>query len=223
MTYPTARVLHAAVAVLAVSGVLLDVTTTVVAGPADAGSTAEGLARLLSYFTIDSALLIAAVSIALAVRPKRDGPVFRAARLSSVLCIAVTGLVFPTVLGRGPDLSPVGEVSSFTLLTAVPVLALATWLAVGPRPRIAWATVAWSLVLPLAWLVLTFARGAVVGWYPYPFLDVTELGYAEALVNTAVVGALCLGLAALARLLEPRLGPAPRLGWARGLGPPGQS
>ena len=56
----------------------------------------------------------------------------------------------------------------------------------------------------------TFVRGAVTGWYPYPFLDVTEVGYPTALL--AVAGVLVLGvvLLLLFRWLDRRLGPAPR-------------
>lgn len=71
------------------------------------------------------------------------------------------------------------------------------------------ATVWWSLAFPLAWIAYTFVRGAVVGWYPYPFLDVTTLGLAPALLNTAVVAVVFVGLAWLVRVVDARLRAAP--------------
>jgi hypothetical protein len=42
----------------------------------------------------------------------------------------------------------------------------------------AWMTdvILW-LIFPLAWIGLTLIRGAVDGWYPYPFLDPDAGGY----------------------------------------------
>lgn len=37
--------------------------------------------------------------------------------------------------------------------------------------------------------------GAVVGFYPYPFIDVTDLGYGRASVNCVWVSLLLLGFA----------------------------
>ena len=76
------------------------------------------------------------------------------------------------------------------------------WLLVGPRPRITWATVGWAFVWPVAWIVYTFVHGAVTGWYPYPFLDATVLGYPRALGHGPVV-VLALVLAVAAPLPRP--------------------
>jgi hypothetical protein len=51
-------------------------------------------------------------------------------------------------------------------------------------------------VFPLAWLVFTLVRGEFVGFYPYPFLNVTDHGYPTVLVYSLLVAALFLGLAA---------------------------
>jgi hypothetical protein len=57
---------------------------------------------------------------------------------------------------------------------------------------------AW-LVYPLAWFVYTLARGAIVDWYPYPFVDVSELGYQAVLARAVALG-VGFGLAAAALL-----------------------
>jgi hypothetical protein len=49
---------------------------------------------------------------------------------------------------------------------------------IAANPRVPWPTVAWALVYPAAWLVYTLIRGADVGWYPYFFLDESQVdGY----------------------------------------------
>jgi hypothetical protein len=52
-----------------------------------------------------------------------------------------------------------------------------------------------SLIFPVLWLAFTLVRGAVIHWYPYPFIDVTRLGYPKAALNCVWVAALFLGLA----------------------------
>lgn len=204
-----ARVLHALVALTALTGVVMELVIALVDGPGTAPSQAERLVRLFSYFTVQSNLLVGVVSVLLVVRPARDGAVFRVARLDALLCIAVTGIVYQTVLRGIAELSAAGQVSDLLLHLLAPLLALVAWVLVGPRPRVDAATVWWSLAFPLAWIAYTFVRGAVVGWYPYPFLDVTTLGLGPALLNTAVVAVVLVGLAWLVRVVDARLRAAP--------------
>jgi hypothetical protein len=67
--------------------------------------------------------------------------------------------------------------------------------------------VRWSLLFPVCWLIFTLIRGAVVNWYPYPFIDVTKIGYGGAILNCVWVSLLLLGLAAGATAVDRRLRP----------------
>ena len=53
------------------------------------------------------------------------------------------------------------------------------------------------LVYPVAYLVYTMVRGRIVGTYPYPFLNVSTLGYLQALANAMVLLVVFLGIGAL--------------------------
>nr|BFF19115.1 Pr6Pr family membrane protein [Promicromonospora thailandica] len=199
------RALHLLVGLAALTGVVMELVVAVTDGPGLAPTHAERLVRLFSYFTIQSNLLIAGVSFALAGDPRRDGPVFRVLRLDALLCIAVTGIVYNTVLRGLTPLAGAGPVANTLLHGVAPVAAVVVWLLAGPRPRVSSRTVWWSVAYPVAWLVWTFVRGAVTGWYPYPFLDVTELGLAGALVNAALVAVVFLVLAWGVRWADGRL------------------
>lgn len=202
---PLARFLHLLVAVLALGGFAIELFTAVVGGPGVAPTHAERLVRLFSYFTIQSNLLIGGVSLALALDPRRDGPLFRVLRLDALLCITLTGIVYNTVLRGLVTLTPSGAVANTMLHDLAPLFAVVVWVWAGPRPRVTARTVWWSTVYPIAWLVYTFVRGAATGWYPYPFLDVTELGYAGALTGAAVVAVVFLTLAWAVRWADGRL------------------
>nr|WP_246315148.1 Pr6Pr family membrane protein [Kineococcus aurantiacus] len=172
----------------------------------DAGvARSTAFARFVSFFTVQSNVLVLLAAVSLVLDPARDGRFWRVLRLDALLGITVTGLVFGTVLA--PYLHPTGlgwwVNAGFHYVS--PVMALAGWLLFGPRPRVDGATVAWAVVWPLAWVAFTFARGAATGWYPYPFLDVTDAGWPVALRNTGVVVVLSLLLLALFRALDRRL------------------
>ncbi len=47
-------------------------------------------------------------------------------------------------------------------------------------------SVSW-IVFPAVYLVYTLIRGAVVDWYPCPFLNVLNLGYERVFMNIAIM------------------------------------
>ena len=115
-----ARFLHLLVAVLALGGFAIELVTAIVGGPGVAPTHAERMVRLFSYFTIESNLLIGGVSVALALDPRRDGPVFRVLRLDALLCIAVTGIVYNTMLRGLVTLTASGAVANTMLHVLAP-------------------------------------------------------------------------------------------------------
>jgi hypothetical protein len=154
-----------------------------------AGTSAAGrLLRVVSFFTIQSNILVLVTSAQLAWRSDRDGRLWRVLRLDALVGIAVTGIVYATVLARIHE--PRGweqVVSNATFHYGSPTAAVAGWVMFGPRPRIDRRVVAASLLWPLLWILYTLLRGAISNWYPYPFLDARTLGYASVLVNALLV------------------------------------
>jgi len=170
----------------------------------------SGVARgfnAFAFFTIDSNLIVGATTGLLALRLQRDGMVFRVARLTGLVCITVTGVVYHVALAHLLELDSWDLVADQLVHTVVPLTAVVGWLVFGPRRLISGRVVWLSLVFPVLWLAFTLARGAAISWYPYPFVDVSHLGYAKALVNCLWVAVLLLGLAAGAWLLDRWLAP----------------
>jgi uncharacterized membrane protein len=162
--------------------------------------------NVFAYFTIQSNLLLGGTALMLALQPDRpQSTLFRTLRLNGVLCIAVTGIVYHLVLASLDDLSGWAAVANFLLHTAAPLAGVLGWLLFGPRGRTGSRVVAWSVVFPLLWLAFTLVRGEFVGFYPYPFVDVAEHGYARVLLNCLLVAVLFLALAAGATALDRRL------------------
>lgn len=165
---------------------------------------AERFVRFFSFFTVESNLLVLATSIALVIDPERDGALFRVLRLDALLGIAITWIVFALVLSKIVHVEGLAAWINFGFHDASPVLALVGWLVFGPRPRIDARTIALAFVWPIAWIVYTLIRGALVGWYPYPFLDAAALGYPKVFANVAIVIVLALVLAGAMRWIDSK-------------------
>ena len=212
----SARRLHVITAVVTIAALVLQ-TGLVISGES---VLAEGdppvlltrLGRLVSYFTIQSNLLVALTATLLARNPDRDGSVFRVARLAAIVGITVTGLVHFFLLRPLLDLESWSWVADKALHMVVPVLALGSWLVVGPRPRVDLRAIGGALAWPILWLVWTLEVGRLSGWYPYPFLDIEVQGAVSVAVVSLAITVLFLLLLGAAYVVDRRL--APRTGGA---------
>ncbi|WP_092800000.1 Pr6Pr family membrane protein [Klenkia marina] len=207
-----ARVLWALLALVVLASVLTEFGRTLAGVGEDPEPLGTRVVRFWSYFTIQSNVLTFLAVLPLVRDPQHDGRWWRPLRLTALLGIVVTGLVYAVVLAPTDHPVGLGVWTNAGLHYVAPVAALLGWLVLGPRPRVTWSTVGWAMVWPLAWIAYTLAHGAVSGWYPYPFLDVAALGYATALRNLALVAVLALVLLSGFRLLDRRL---PRTGVIR--------
>jgi hypothetical protein len=162
--------------------------------------------NVFAFFTIQSNLLLGGTCLLLAIdRDRWHSTLFKTLRLNGVLGIAVTGIVYHLVLAGADDLEGAAALTNFLLHTATPLLGVLGWLVFGPRGQTDGRVVAWSLVYPLLWLAFTLIRGEGTGFYPYPFVNVTEHGYGTVLLNCLLVALLFLVLAAGTTLLDRRI------------------
>ena len=151
--------------------------------------------HFVSYFTIQTNVLVIATMLPLIANPRHDGRTWRVLRLAALVMITVTGLVHWFLLRPLSTLAGVEAVGDVLVHVAVPLLTVSGWLVFGPRPRIEARTVAWSLAWPIGWLVYTLLVGALTGWYPYPFLDVAANGAGPVAITCGAIALLLTGLA----------------------------
>ncbi|MFN4129157.1 MAG: Pr6Pr family membrane protein [Paracoccaceae bacterium] len=164
------------------------------------GSVTATLWGMVRYFTVLTNLLVAAVMGLVAMRWRVPGGV----ALAGVLAIVMTGLVYHTLLAGLSN--PVGLAwwADQGLHTAVPMLALAWWLAFAPMPD--WQALAGGLIWPLVYVVYATARGAVTGFWPYPFLNAGVLGWGGVALNSAGMVVAFVAVGALLIAGKRRLG-----------------
>ncbi len=151
----------------------------------------------LSYFTILSNVIAAAVCIAALVRPAS-----RLARpamfASGSIYLLVTAVTYQLLLRGDPH--GLALVADIGLHVVGPLLFIVVWLVFTPSSDLRWShPLAW-LIVPAVYTLWTLERGALTHRYPYFFADADRLGYPRALMNAAVflVVFYLLGLGAVA-------------------------
>lgn len=144
------------------------------------------IGNFFSYFTILSNILVALLTTsAIFAAESAWGQFFAKPVVVAAVevNIAVTGLIYVTVLR--PLWHPQGlqYVADAGLHYATPILFTIYWLVLVPKGRLQFADIAAFLAFPIVYGTYTLARGAFVGWYPYPFVSVSDLGYPKTLTN----------------------------------------
>jgi len=206
------RVCHGLIAAVVVVSLVIQIALLVTGGTdANSGDSGESLSlgvrlwRLFSYFTIESNLLVLATAFVLALRPAADGRIWRVVRLDALLGILITGVVYDIVLAPMVHLTGAALAATVGFHYISPWAMILAWLVFGPRRRITWGTVAGAFAWPVVWLAYIFTQGAFTDWYPYPFLDVVDLGFGRALFNALVVVVIAIVFAVLFKLVDNRV------------------
>ncbi len=165
--------------------------------------------NFFSFFTNLSNIFGAVVLVYLAIRPGTGDSV----RGAATTYLAITGIVYNLLL-RGEDLGVLKPWINVVLHVVMPIVMLLDWLLDPPGRPIPLRRALWWLAFPLVYVGYSLIRGAVVAWYPYPFLNpahpggyarVFGFGVGIALAFVAVIAALTqLGNRLAARRLLPR-------------------
>lgn len=155
----------------------------------------DGIERLTSYLTnltIFTCALCFTCVACVACFTRRSPPLLRFFRhppvVTAVTCyIVFVGFAYNLLLRHLWTPSGWRMLLNESLHTVVPLLAALYWLLFVPRFHLTLRHLLWWLVYPLGYLALTMLRGAFSDFYPYPFIDVGELGYERALINASLL------------------------------------
>jgi hypothetical protein len=178
------RVCRALLALLALTAIGYDV--------AEGPGVSDG--DYFSYFTVLSNLFAAAMLLYGALQPTHArSRTVELLRGAAVVYILTTGIVYLVLLsGHAPTYPWVNA----TLHYLMPVAVTLDWLLDPPHVRLdAARTVALWMAFPVLYIVYTLARGAIVNWYPYLFVNPHRSGgYLLVAGDCLAVG---IGIAAL--------------------------
>ncbi|SAL11790.1 Pr6Pr family membrane protein [Caballeronia telluris] len=150
----------------------------------------DGIERMSSYLTNLTVFLSAICFTFVATRAR--SPVARFFRQPTVVTAIVVymvfvGIAYNVLLRYLWTPSGYRALVNECLHTFVPVLAALFWVFFVPRFHLTVRQCLLWLVYPLAYLCVTLLRGSVSDFYPYPFIDVGELGYPHVLANATLL------------------------------------
>ncbi|MEO7277794.1 MAG: Pr6Pr family membrane protein [Sphingomicrobium sp.] len=147
------------------------------------GDVLASLWILLRFFTILTNLLLALVmtrrALGGALSPFFFGGV--------TLAILLVGVVYVTLLEGTQQLSGSAHVADTLVHKVSPTVAVLYWLFCVSHGRLAWRAPFLWVLYPLAYFGYALARAAIDGHYPYPFIDVSQLGYPRVILNAAMI------------------------------------
>lgn len=156
------------------------------------------LANLFSFFTIEANLLAAFTFLVTGVAALRskEQTQFVMLRGFTTLAMTLTGIIYFLLLRglEGQLQIPVAWVNT-VLHYIIPAATLADWLVAPPAQRIAFSRSLIWVLFPALYVPYSLIRGAVVDWYPYPFLNARVQSYESIAITCAVMLVLVVGLA----------------------------
>ncbi|CAB9527107.1 Inherit from proNOG: membrAne [Seminavis robusta] len=163
------------------------------------GSLATGLWFLSHFFTI---LTNAAVAVAMGVTAassnknnnKALSPSIWIALVSAILGV---GIVYHAALKHLRTLTGLNKIADEGVHTVVPIATFAWWMIFEHRPVPIWQGAKACVVWPVAYGVYILIRANLLdGFYPYPFLNLPEIGLQQFVINCIGLGVVFGGLGA---------------------------
>lgn len=182
----------------------------------------------LAFFTTLSVLIVLgyfSITLYTMVRDSTTAPPAPRLRGGVTLWIVTTALISHVIVEGGaspfpgmvdPDPAVAVEYRSrFFMHYVIPAMVLIDWMVFGPHGIVKWRDALWWLLFPLAYGVISIARGQwfpdVSDRFPYPFFDPTisgwggvALGLLEVVAANAVIAAGVIGLDRLSASIARR-------------------
>lgn len=183
--------------------------------------------NFFSFFTILSNAVAAIVLLLgawFAFTRRVDPHWYNLVRACVVTCMATTFVVYNLLLREiSLDQATTVPWSNEILHVWAPLYLVLDWVLAPGRRHVSWRRLWTIAIFPIAWAVYSMIRGAIVDWYPYPFLNpAQDAGYGGVAVYIIAIASFILlvgaGIIALSRTpwphesveLSPQAEPAER-------------
>ena len=171
------QLIRGGIALTAVVAVLIQYWTYI-SGASD--GMAIGTLRYFSYFTITTNCLVVVGWGAAAFAPQTAlGRFFLKDTIRTAVTsyIVLVGVIYHVLLAAIHDPQGISWYANHLLHTIVPLAVFLEWLFLSGDRSIRFGHIISWQVYPIVYTAYTLIKGAMTGFYPYPFLDVNALGY----------------------------------------------
>lgn len=150
-------------------------------------SVAETVIRYFSFFTILTNIIVALCVTILLVKPNSKWGNFfsRPVTLTAItVYITIVGIVYNVILRFLWQPQGLQYVVDELLHTIIPILFILLWVLYVPKLELKYRNALPWLLYPFLYVIYTAVRGEITGYYPYPFIDVIQLGYSKVIMNS---------------------------------------
>jgi hypothetical protein len=163
-------------------------------------SMTETTIRFFSFFTILSNTLVA-IYFTLSLFKQKNGFLSwtnKPGTLTAVtVYITIVGLVYQIILRPIWEPTGIQMIVDEFLHSIIPLLVMIFWYLYEDKSSVSYRQIPRWLIYPLVYLVFVLLRGHFSEFYPYPFVDVRNLGLSKVFTNSIFLIALFIGVSAL--------------------------
>lgn len=153
----------------------------------------EVIVRFFSYFTILSNLIVCVYFLSLVMASEDITQNFwkmPETGTAITVYISVVGLVYHIVLSKIYHPQGLALIADHGLHSFAPLATVLYWFVFVSTKKVDYTSIPYWLIYPGLYFVYTIVHGHFSQFYPYPFLDVSKIGFLQAFLNCLVVLAL---------------------------------
>lgn len=144
----------------------------------------ETTVRFFSFFTILTNIIVASFFSAEAFKPLKA----HSKGLTPItVYITIVGLVYQILLRHTWNPTGLQMIVDELLHSVIPFLVIVYWFLFQSRSESNYLQIAKWMLFPLLYLSYILIRGSLSGFYPYPFINVPNLGIQQVLINSALI------------------------------------
>lgn len=177
-------------ALLGWSGLAIQLYVVLLMRWASGASVIGGLLSYFSFFTVLTNTMVATVlTYAVISRSSKGRSFFLQAWVSSgiTVSIIVVGVAYSLLLRQLWQPHGVAWLANELLHDVMPVLFTLYWWYCVPKGLLRVSHIGVWALYPVLYFAYILLRGHLLGVYPYPFIDVGKLGYAQVFLNAGEI------------------------------------
>lgn len=190
--------LYALMAILGWSGLAIQLELALFARWVSGASVVGGLVNYFSFFTILTNTLAATVlTYAADTRTSKGKTFFLQPWVSSAITVSiiVVGVAYSLLLRQLWEPQGLQWLADELLHDVMPVLFTVYWWFCVPKGSLRMSHIGCWVLYPVLYFAYILLRGHLLGVYPYPFIDVEKIGYAQTFINACGILAGFVGVA----------------------------
>lgn len=154
--------------------------------------------RFFSYFTILTNSLAGIYALLQSFRKNTGDDLMAAEKgmfTAITVYITIVGLVYQVLLRQTWHPRGIQKIVDELLHSVIPLLCIIYWYVFENKERLHYRLIKSWLIYPFLYLIFVLWRGHYSLFYPYPFLDVNELGFTNVMIHSFLIFMLFLVVA----------------------------